>query len=49
MEIDLSPWKNVKEWYDRLQTFEAIATIHQKFREGAPATREALAKIPISE
>ena len=35
-KIDLAPWKNVKAWYDRLLNNEAVAGVHQKFRDAIP-------------
>ena len=35
-KIDLAPWKNVKAWYDRLLSNEAVAGVHQKFKEALP-------------
>ena len=46
-KLDLAPWKNVKAWYDRMLTHQALADIHAKFREGVPRFQEMLEKVPI--
>jgi glutathione S-transferase len=46
-KLDLSPWKNVKAWYDRVLTHQAIADIHAKFREGVPRFQEMLEKVQV--
>ena len=34
-KLDLSPWKNVKSWYDRVLENKSINEIHQNFRTNA--------------
>ena len=48
-QIELAPWKTVNAWYNRMLENEEIAKIHKEFRDGLPATIEALSKVEIIE
>ena len=46
-KIDLAPWKNLKAWYDRLLSNEAVAGVHQKYRDVYPMFEEFLNRAPV--
>ena len=46
-QIDLSPWKNVKAWYERMLEVKAIREIHNGFRGSLPDLLVTLSNVKI--